>query len=227
MATIRKRNGRYHVQIRRKGFSPITSTFSRLTLARRWIASIEAEIENKTYINFSDAEKTTVNDVLNRYQKEILPTKKGNQVEKYRLGTLRNELSSHRLSDLAGVHIDRGYFPRTGVLDRMFNPRPGFHLVRHLNAALNRVDGEISAGAVGECPGGRYIQLQVGKGTIVLALPDTHATELSVPFGAAHGEQIDLGSGEIAPVAVENDNTVSVIVPMSNGVTFPVLIIPG
>jgi len=36
-----------------------------------------------------------------------------------------------------------------------------------------------------------------------------------------------LGSGEIAPVAVENDNTVSVIVPMSNGVVFPVLIIPG
>ena len=153
MATIRKRNGRYHVQVRRKSFPAITGTFSRLTLARRWIASIEAEIENKTYINFSDAEKTTVNDVLNRYQKEILPTKKGNQVEKYRLGTLRNELGSHRLSDLAGVHIDRGYFPRTGVLDRMFNPRPGFHLVRHLNTALNRVDGEISAGAVGECPG--------------------------------------------------------------------------
>ena len=153
MATIRKRNGRYYVQIRRKPFPAITGTFSRLTLARRWIASIEAEIENKTYINFSDAEKTTVNDVLNRYQKEILPTKKGNQVEKYRLGTLRNELGSHRLSDLAGVHIDRGYFPRTGVLDRMFNPRPGFHLVRHLNTALNRVDGEISAGAVGECPG--------------------------------------------------------------------------
>ena len=35
MATIRRRNGRYHVQIRRKGFSPITSTFSRLTVARR------------------------------------------------------------------------------------------------------------------------------------------------------------------------------------------------
>ena len=97
MATIRKRNGRYHVQVRRKSFPAITGTFSRLTLARRWIASIEAEIENKTYVNFCDAEKTTVNDVLNRYQKEILPTKKGNQVEKYRLGTLRNELGSHRL----------------------------------------------------------------------------------------------------------------------------------
>jgi hypothetical protein len=125
------------------------------------------------------------------------------------------------------VDIDRGYFPRTGVLDRMFNPRPGFHVVRHMNAALNMVDGEVSAGAAGECPGGRYIQLLAGKGTIVLALPDTDATEMSVPFGAAHGEQIDLGSGEVAPAAVENDNTVAVTVPMSNGVTFPVLIIPG
>ena len=67
---------------------------------------------------------------------------------------------------------------------------------------------------------------QIGK-TIVLALPGTETTEMSVPFGAAHGEQIDLGSGGIAPVAVENEKSVSVIVPMSNGVTFPVLIIPG
>ena len=124
------------------------------------------------------------------------------------------------------VDIDRGYFPRTGVLDRLFNPRPGFHVVRHMNAALNMVDGEVSAGVAGECPGGRYIQLQADKGTIVLALPDTDETEMSVPFGAAHGEQIDLGSGEVALAAVEHDNTVAVAVPMSNGVTFPVLIIP-
>jgi hypothetical protein len=109
----------------------------------------------------------------------------------------------------------------------MFNPRPGFHVVRHMNAALNMVEGAVSAGAAGECLGGRYIQLQAGKGTIVLALPDTDATEMSVPFGAAHGEQIDLGSGEVAPAAVENDNTVAVNLAMSNGVTFPVLIIPG
>ncbi len=61
----------------------------------------------------------------------------------------------------------------------------------------------------------------------MLALPDADTTEMSVPFDAAHGEQIDLGSGEIAPTAVENDNTVAVTVPMSNGVIVPVLIIPG
>jgi len=125
------------------------------------------------------------------------------------------------------IDIDRGYFPRAGVLDRMYNPRPGFHVVRNMNAALNMVDGELSAGAAGECPGGRYIQLQAGNGTIVLALPDADTTEMSVPFGAAHGNRIDLGSGEIAPTTVENDNTIAVTVPMSNGVTFPVLIIPG
>ena len=88
MATIRRRNGRYHVQIRRKGFSPITSTFSRLTIARRWIASIEADIENKAHIDYSEAEKTTLNDLLNRYESEILPSKKGGKVEHYRIGTL-------------------------------------------------------------------------------------------------------------------------------------------
>jgi hypothetical protein len=125
------------------------------------------------------------------------------------------------------VDIDRGYFPRTGVLDRMFNPRPGFHVVRHMNAALNMVDGKLNAGAAGECPGGRYVQLQAGKGPIVLALPNKDATEMSVPFGADHGAQIDLGSGKVAPAAVGNDNTVAVTVPMSHGVTVPILIIPG
>ena len=105
MATIRRRNGRYHVQIRRKGFSPITSTFSRLTIARRWIASIEADIENKVHIDYSEAEKTTVNDLLNRYESEILPSKKGRKVEHYRIGTLKQHLGHSLLSDLSPARI--------------------------------------------------------------------------------------------------------------------------
>ena len=108
MATIRRRNGRYHVQVRRKGFPPITSTFSRLTVARRWIASIEADIENKTYIDYSEAETTTLNDLLNRYETEILPSKKGKKVEHYRIGTLRQHLGYHCLSDLS-LTVIRGY----------------------------------------------------------------------------------------------------------------------
>ena len=108
MATIRRRNGRYHVQIRRKGFSPITGTFSRLTVARRWIASIEADIEEKTYIDYSEAETTILNDLLNRYESEILPSKKGKKVERYRIRTLRQYLGHHCLSDLS-LTVIRGY----------------------------------------------------------------------------------------------------------------------
>ena len=36
----------------------------------------------------------------------------------------------------AFADIDRGYFVRQGVVDRLFNPRPAFHVIRHLNAAL-------------------------------------------------------------------------------------------
>ena len=108
MATIRRRNGRYHVQVRRKGFPPITGTFSRLTVARRWIASIEADIENKTYIDYSEAETTTLNDHLNRYETEILPSKKGKKVEHYRIGTLRQHLGHYCLSDLS-LTVIRGY----------------------------------------------------------------------------------------------------------------------
>jgi hypothetical protein len=115
------------------------------------------------------------------------------------------------------VDIDRGYFPRAGVLDRMYNPRPGFHAVRHMNAALNMVDGELRARAAGDCPGGRYVQLESDKGTITLVLPDAGVTELSLPVDIGKGQLIDLASGEITPVTVTNNITVIA----------PVLIIPG
>ena len=78
MATIRKRGNRYHVQIRRRGQS-ITRTFDRLATAKSWIPKIEGDIERYLYIG--GTEQTRVLDLLNRYEKEILPTHKGYQVE--------------------------------------------------------------------------------------------------------------------------------------------------
>jgi len=41
----------------------------------------------------------------------------------------------HAYSDTF-ADVDRGYFTRCGVVDRLYNPRSGFHILRHLNAAL-------------------------------------------------------------------------------------------
>jgi len=35
------------------------------------------------------------------------------------------------------VDIDRGYFPRTGLLDRRFNPNPGFYVTKSLHQLFN------------------------------------------------------------------------------------------
>ena len=91
MATIRKRGNRYHVQIRRCGQS-ITRTFDRLATAKSWIPKIEGDIERHLYLESSGLEKITLLELLERYQKQISPSHKGQQVEAYRLGTLKKHL---------------------------------------------------------------------------------------------------------------------------------------
>ena len=46
--------------------------------------------------------------------------------------------------------VDRGYFARQGVVDRLYNPRPAFHVLRHLTGALAAAGGgawAVKAGA--------------------------------------------------------------------------------
>jgi hypothetical protein len=46
MATIRKRGGRYNVQIRKLGYRSITKTFTHIAVARKWAASEMARMFN-------------------------------------------------------------------------------------------------------------------------------------------------------------------------------------
>ena len=104
MATIRKRGNCYHVQIRRRGQS-ITRTVDRLATAKSWIPKIEGDIERHLYIESSGLEKTTLLKLLERYEKQISPSHKGQQVEAYRLGTLKRRLDSIRLIHLTSKEI--------------------------------------------------------------------------------------------------------------------------
>jgi hypothetical protein len=117
---------------------------------------------------------------------------------------------------------DRGYFPRRGVLDRMWNPRSGFHVVRHLNGALDGLAGPLTGGWNEACAGGHFVGLQSGRGTVVLALPDAGATEITVP--AASGRRIDLRSGIVEPA--DGDGS-SLTIALAAGDAGPVLIVPS
>ena len=58
MASIRKRGKGYHVQIRKNGYQTITHTLSSLSLARKWAAGVEADMERHIHIEVS--ERTTI-----------------------------------------------------------------------------------------------------------------------------------------------------------------------
>jgi integrase len=114
MATVRKlKSGKWNAQVRRKGHSPISKSFTFEKDAHTWIRFIESEMDRGTYINRSSAENTTLADALIRYRNEITPSKKGRDREKNRINQwlkhpLANKsLSSLRSTDFAKYRDDR------------------------------------------------------------------------------------------------------------------------
>jgi integrase len=106
MATIRKRGeGQYHVQIRKRGYPTQTKTFSKEADARRWATIIESEMERGVFVSRTEAEATLVVEVLQRYETDVLPTKRGEQSDKSRIKTLIAEFGSYRLASLNSSQI--------------------------------------------------------------------------------------------------------------------------
>ena len=67
MATIRKRNGRYQVQIGKDQHSLVTKTFSRLTDAKRWASTTEYEIEVGLFKPSPAPDFLSVGDLIGHY----------------------------------------------------------------------------------------------------------------------------------------------------------------
>ena len=99
MASIRKRHNHYHVQIRRRGHT-VTRSFDKLAAAKTWVAQTEGDIERCLYLDTSGLERLAVSELLDRYEKEVLPTHRGGQVEAYRIRHLRRHLGNLRLIHL-------------------------------------------------------------------------------------------------------------------------------
>jgi integrase len=77
MATIEKRQNEdglisFRVKVRLKGHPTETSTFERLTDARRWVQATEAAIREGRSFRSSKAKKYIFRELANKYEKEIL-----------------------------------------------------------------------------------------------------------------------------------------------------------
>ena len=86
MATIRKYRDKINGQIRKKGYPFISKSFISLTVAKKWAAATEADMERRLHMVIPV--DTTVGELLERYIRDVLPTHKGHQAERYRVQTL-------------------------------------------------------------------------------------------------------------------------------------------
>jgi predicted MPP superfamily phosphohydrolase len=70
------------------------------------------------------------------------------------------------------VDMDRGYFPRKGLVDRRYNPRTAGHVYRNLNNLLGPHSDKLSIGRSHQIAGGKICTLGFSDDAWLLALPD-------------------------------------------------------
>ena len=101
MASIRKRGGRWQVQIRRKGQPARSDSFASLKSARQWVNEQErlADLEKLERPLCPDK---TVSHLLDEYKRRVSPQKRRADKEIYLIERLkRGPLGSHRLASLS------------------------------------------------------------------------------------------------------------------------------
>ena len=96
MTTIRKRAGKYQIQIRIQGKN-LSKTFNHLKDARKWGSYHESKINLGNELESLD-KNLTLADLIHKYLKEITPTKKGWHMETIRMKRLlRQSIAKKRI----------------------------------------------------------------------------------------------------------------------------------
>ena len=106
MATFRKlRSGKWQAQIRRQGIKSLSKTFAFQADAKRWARTLESEIDRGSFVDRSEAEHSTVADLIDRYLREVTPRKKSARREAQRLSALRKHFGSYSLASVRSSHV--------------------------------------------------------------------------------------------------------------------------
>ncbi len=172
MANFRKRNNGWQAQIRKKGLPSITKTFIQKKDALTWASTIESEINRGVYVDRSIAEETTLNDVLECYSKNILPSLKGAKSELSRIKHLRSHFGRFSLAQIKPHDLAEYRCKRLGLV----GPQSVKHELGLLNRILKLAHNEwgftlpygVPAVSMPKLPHGRERRLQGDEESILL-----------------------------------------------------------
>ncbi|WP_082079405.1 tyrosine-type recombinase/integrase [Cupriavidus basilensis] len=106
MASISRRGDRWQVRVRRRGFPLEVKTFTTRQDAERFARSVETEMDRGSYVNRSEAESTTLGDVLERYIVDVCPSMRGGTEDTIRLRAMgRTKLAKLSMAALTPMAI--------------------------------------------------------------------------------------------------------------------------
>lgn len=104
MASIRKRSGKYHVQVRRQGFPTRTKSFLQHKDAKEWARERELEADRgELESTKAELKKYTLADIVSRYLDEVVPLKKQSVETYFQSAFLRHRICSKRLDVLTSA----------------------------------------------------------------------------------------------------------------------------
>lgn len=133
MPTIRKRGPKqWQAQIRKRGYPTQTSTHESEEAAIAWATVIESEMIRGVFVSRSEAEATPVSEILKRYLKEVVPTKRGQMQDKSRIKLLIEEFGEYRLASLTSTQVAKFRDKRLKVV----GPQTVIHEINMLNRVL-------------------------------------------------------------------------------------------
>ena len=106
MASFRQRNNKWQARISRDGHPDQVKTFEAKADAERWARSVESEMDKGHFVSVSEAQRTTLGDVIERYLVEVTPRMKSATEDTIRLKALiRKPIAKWSMANLSSARI--------------------------------------------------------------------------------------------------------------------------
>lgn len=106
MATIRQLKDKWQAIVRRKGYPAQSKTFELKKDAERWARQQERLMDAGHWVDRSEAERTTLGELLDRYGGEVSSTKRGADVEQHRIKVVqRSSLAKYSIAAITAQMI--------------------------------------------------------------------------------------------------------------------------
>ena len=96
----------YRVRVRLRGHPLVSATFTSKSKAKEWIQLTEAAIREGRYFKHAESKKHTLGDLVDRYIRDVLPTKPKSLVKQTaQLLWWKSQIGKHLLSDVTPALI--------------------------------------------------------------------------------------------------------------------------